>query len=85
MPPQVRSSGWSLAYSLTYAICGFMLAAVTWLIQATGNRTMPGAALAIAVIIGFIGISLARKRLLRAGRNECRSEKPRVKTPQANS
>ncbi|KEZ78593.1 tricarballylate/proton symporter TcuC [Salinisphaera hydrothermalis] len=70
MPAKVRASGWSLAYSLTYAIFGgFTPAFVTWLIQVTGNRAMPGVALALAAIVGFIGTLLARKRLA-AGRQQ---------------
>jgi MFS family permease len=64
MPAEVRAAGWSVAYSLTYAIFGgFTPALVTWLIHATGDKGMPGAALVPAAIIGFIGTLLARKHL----------------------
>lgn len=64
MPAEVRAAGWSLAYSLTYAIFGgFTPALVTWLIHETGDKGMPGAALVPAAIIGLIGTLLARKHL----------------------
>jgi len=64
MPADVRAAGWSLAYSLTYAIFGgFTPALVTWLIHETGDKGMPGAALVPAAIIGLIGTLLARKHL----------------------
>lgn len=64
MPASVRTSGWSLAYSLTYAIFGgFTPALVTYLIQVTGDKAIPGFALTGAAIIGVIGTLLARKYL----------------------
>ena len=64
MPAEVRAAGWSVAYSLTYAIFGgFTPALVTWLIHETGDKGMPGAALVPAAIIGLIGTLLARKHL----------------------
>jgi len=67
MPAEVRAAGWSVAYSLTYAIFGgFTPALVTWLIHETGDKGMPGAALVPAAIIGLIGTVLARKHLGRA-------------------
>jgi len=64
MPAEVRAAGWSVAYSLTYAIFGgFTPALVTWAIHATGDKGMPGAVLVPAAIIGLIGTLLARKHL----------------------
>jgi MFS family permease len=64
MPAEVRAAGWSVAYSLTYAIFGgFTPALVTWLIHETGDNGMPGAALVPAALIGLIGTLLARKHL----------------------
>jgi len=64
MPAEVRAAGWSVAYSLTYAIFGgFTPALVTWLIHETGDKGMPGAALVPAAVIGLIGTILARKHL----------------------
>jgi MFS family permease len=66
MPVSVRTSGWSLAYSLTYAIFGgFTPALVTYLIHETGDKGMPGLALTAAAIVGFCGTFLARKYLTR--------------------
>lgn len=71
MPANVRSTGWSLAYSLTYALLGgFTPAMVTWLIQVTGNKAMPGVALTGAAIIGFIGTVMARNKFGKGTRNE---------------
>ena len=66
MPVNVRIAGWSIAYSLTYAIFGgFTPALVTWLIHATGDKAMLGAVLVPAAVIGLIGTLLARKHLNR--------------------
>ncbi len=47
MPAQVRTAGFSLAYSLATAVFGgFTPAISTWLIHITGNRAVPGAWLA---------------------------------------
>ena len=44
MPVEVRTAGFSLAYSLATAIFGgFTPMIVTWLIHVTGNKAMPGA------------------------------------------
>ena len=54
MPPDVRASGFSLAYSLATAIFGgFTPYICTELIQATGNRAMPGVWLALAAVCGL--------------------------------
>ena len=64
MPAEVRASGWSVAYSLTYAIFGgFSPALVTWLVHETGDKGMAGAVLVPAAIVGLIGTLLARKHL----------------------
>ncbi len=55
MPPAVRTTGFSLAYSLATAIFGgFTPAIATWLIHATGNKAMPGLWLSFAAICGLI-------------------------------
>src|SRR5215831_6153760 len=49
MPPDVRASGFSIAFSLATALFGgFTPAICTWLIHETGNRAIPGAWLALA-------------------------------------
>jgi metabolite-proton symporter len=55
MPASVRTSGFSLAYSLATAIFGgFTPAICTYLIHVTGNRAMPGVWLSTAAAIGLI-------------------------------
>jgi hypothetical protein len=79
MPASVRSSGWSLAYSLTYAIFGgFTPALVTLMIQRTGNLAMPGAVVAVAALIGFTGTFIARGRLC-ASKLAAQAEKSEAK------
>lgn len=66
MPANVRTSGWSLAYSLTYAIFGgFTPALVTYLIHVTGDRAIPGIALTGAAVVGIVGTLFARRYLPR--------------------
>lgn len=55
MPPDVRASGFSLAYSLATAIFGgFTPAICTYLIQTTGNKAMPGVWLSFAAACGLM-------------------------------
>jgi MFS family permease len=55
MPAQVRTSGFSLAYSLATAIFGgFTPMIATWLIHATGNKAMPGVWLSVAALCGLL-------------------------------
>ena len=55
MPPEVRTTGFSLAYSLATAIFGgFTPAIVTWLIHETGNKAMPGVWMSFAALCGLI-------------------------------
>ena len=51
VPPEVRASGFNLAYSLATAIGGFSPFIVTWLIGVTGNMAMPGAWLTFVAMI----------------------------------
>jgi metabolite-proton symporter len=61
MPIDVRTAGFSLAYSLATAIFGgFTPAISTWLIQATGNRAVPGAWLSFAAVCGLVAALIAR-------------------------
>ncbi|MFL6465775.1 MAG: MFS transporter [Bryobacteraceae bacterium] len=54
MPEEVRTVGFSLAYSLATAIFGgFTPAIATYLIHATGNKAMPGAWLSFAAVCGL--------------------------------
>ena len=78
MPPEVKTAGFSLAYSLATAIFGgFTPAVSTWLIHLTGNRAMPGAwvSLAAAMALGAALLSgrRARASLPEAGLRESRA------------
>ena len=56
MPPEIRTSGFSLAFSLATAIFGgFTPAICTYLIHENGNRAMPALWLSFAAMCGFVG------------------------------
>lgn len=62
MPVEVRTSGFSLAYSLATAVFGgFTPAIATWLIHETGNRAMPGMWVSAAALLGLIASGLAAR------------------------
>jgi metabolite-proton symporter len=57
MPAHVRTSGFSLAYSLATGLFGgFTPAIAMYLIGVTGNRAIPGAWLMIAALIGLTSV-----------------------------
>ena len=61
MPPHVRTSGFSFAYSLAVALFGgFTPAIATYLIHLSGNRAMAGAWLMLAAALGLIAALLAK-------------------------
>jgi MFS family permease len=61
MPIDVRTSGFSLAYSLATAVFGgFTPAISTYLIHRTGNRAIPGLWLSFAAACGLIAALLAK-------------------------
>jgi len=61
MPLDVRTSGFSLAYSLATAIFGgFTPAISTYLIHVTGNRAVPGLWLSFAAACGLVAAFLAK-------------------------
>src|SRR5438132_10694013 len=61
MPVDVRTSGFSLAYSLATAVFGgFTPAVSTYLIHLTGNRAIPGLWLSLAAACGFVATLLAK-------------------------
>lgn len=64
MPAEVRTSGFSLAYSSATAIFGgFTPAICTYLIHVTGNRAVPGLWLSFAAICGLsAALVLSRTR-----------------------
>ncbi len=63
MPVEVRTSGFSLAYSTATAIFGgFTPAICTYLIHVTGNRAVPGLWLSFAAICGLTAALVLSKR-----------------------
>jgi len=69
MPAHVRTSGFSLAYSLATALFGgFTPAVSTWLIHVTKNPAMPGAWLCFAAACG-LGATLAGGGMPESHRN----------------
>ena len=67
VPPKLRATGFSLAYSLATAIFGGLTPAIaTGLIHWTGDKAMPGAWLSLAAALG-LGATLVSGRMTRAG------------------
>jgi len=63
MPKDVRTAGFSLAYSLATAIFGgFTPAICTYFIHRTGNKAVPGLWLSLAAISGLAGALCLRRR-----------------------
>ena len=58
MPVEVRTAGFSLAYSLATTLGGSSLAISQWLIHATGNRAAPGLWLSFAAACALLAIVL---------------------------
>ena len=62
MPADVRSTGFSLAYSVATALFGgFTPAICTWLIHVTDNKAMPGVWLSFAAALGLVAAVLAER------------------------
>jgi MHS family citrate/tricarballylate:H+ symporter-like MFS transporter len=67
IPMQIRTTGFSLAYSLATALFGgFTPLVSTWLIETTGDKASPGYWLAMAGGIGFIATILIYKGMIKA-------------------
>jgi len=65
MPPAVRATGFSIAYSLATAIFGgFTPAICTYLIHLTGNRAVPGLWVSFGAICGLTATLLLNDRRL---------------------
>jgi MFS family permease len=62
VPPAVRASGFSLAYSLATAVGGFTPFVVTWAIGRTGNLAVPGLWLTLAAAISLAAIGWLSRR-----------------------
>ena len=61
IPPEVRASGFSLAFSLATAVFGgFTPAVSTLLVHATGNRAVPGLWLSAAAAISLTATFFAK-------------------------
>ena len=59
MPPEVRTAGFSLAYSLATAFFGgFTSAVCTFLIKVTGNKAAPGLWMTFAAVSGLVATLL---------------------------
>jgi MFS family permease len=86
MPVEVRTAGFSLAYSLATAIFGgFTPAICTYLIQLTGNRAVPGLWLSFAAVCGLIAALVARAQPVEASqslRESYRSAAESISLPQ---
>jgi metabolite-proton symporter len=63
MPASVRTSGFSLAYSLATAVFGgFTPAIATWLIERTGNKASPAVWLSVAAAVSLVGVLISLTR-----------------------
>ncbi len=63
MPTEVRTAGFSLAYSLATAVFGgFTPAIATWLIERTGNKASPAIWLSVAAGVSLVGVLLSLLR-----------------------
>lgn len=65
MPADVRTTGFSLAYSLATTVGGFTPAIVTWLIATSGNRAMPGLWMSAAAAVGLAATLILARRAMR--------------------
>lgn len=62
MPPAVRTTGFSVAYSLAAALFGgFTPYISTWLIERTGDRAAPGLWLSFAALVSLAGVLISRR------------------------
>ena len=62
MPMSVRTSGFSLAYSLATVIGGMTPAICTGLIKWSGDKAIPGAWMAAAGVVGLIAVLLIERQ-----------------------
>ena len=67
IPTQIRTTGFSLAYSLATALFGgFTPLVSTWLIETTGDKASPGYWMAMAGGVGLIATALIYKGVVKA-------------------
>jgi hypothetical protein len=65
MPPKIRTTGFSLAFSLATAIFGgFTPFVSTYLIHETGNRAMPALWLSFAAACGLLAAITGKRAVL---------------------
>lgn len=77
MPPRVRTTSFSLAYSLAATLGGFTPAICTYLIHATGNKAAPGLWLSTAAALGLVATLLLTRVHRRGGAvNDSRAPLP---------
>ena len=63
MPFEVRTAGFSLAYSVSQALFGgFTPLICTWLIHATGDKAVPGAWLSMVALLAITALFWPRAR-----------------------
>jgi MFS family permease len=63
MPFEVRTAGFSLAYSVSQALFGgFTPLICTWLIHATRDKAVPGAWLSMVALLAMAGLFFCRRR-----------------------
>jgi MFS family permease len=63
MPEEVRTSGWSLSFSLATALFGgFTPAISTYLIRVSGNPAIPGVWLSFTAALGLASLALLGRR-----------------------
>lgn len=69
MPPNVRTVGFSLAYSLATAVFGgFTPMLSTWLIEATGDKAAPGYWMTFAAVCGLASVFMLYGRARFSGK-----------------
>lgn len=70
MPVEVRTAGFSLAYSLATAIFGgFTPAIATWLIEVTSDKAAPGLWMSFAAVCGLIATLILYRKAGHRGVN----------------
>ena len=62
MPLSVRTSGFSLAYSLATVIGGMTPAIATGLIEWSGDKAIPGAWMSLAGVVGLIAVLMIERQ-----------------------
>lgn len=60
VPPRIRTTGFSLAYSLATCIGGFSPVVCTWMIAYTGDHAMPALWLSAAALCGLLAAIVSR-------------------------